>query len=93
MREVLEEIEKGTSISLRLQPTLVGILRGVGGGDVSSETHDVGFEIVKYVNKVDMQYGLHFFYGRMPWRYLFQGLVYFLYEITIRRHAKNYRFH
>ena len=61
VREVLEEIEKGTSISLRLQPTFVGIIRGVGGGDVSSETNDVGFEIVKYVSKVDMEYGLHFF--------------------------------
>ena len=61
VREVLEEIEKGTSISLRLQPTLVGIIRGVGGGDVSSVTHNVGFEIVKYVSKVDMEYGLHFF--------------------------------
>ena len=29
VEEVLEEIEKGTSISLRLQPTFVGIIRGV----------------------------------------------------------------
>ena len=47
VQEVLEEMEKRTSISLRLQPAFVGIIRGVGGGDVSSETHDVGFEIVK----------------------------------------------
>ena len=26
---------------------------------MSSETHDVGFEIVKYVSKVNMEYGLY----------------------------------
>ena len=58
--DVLIEIEKGTSISLSLHETLVHIIKGVGGGDVSSDTHDVSFEIIRYVNKSDMEYGIQF---------------------------------
>ena len=59
--DVLNEIEKGTSISLSLYETLVQIIKGVGGGDVSSDTHDVSFEIVRFVNKQDMEYGIQFY--------------------------------
>ena len=61
VQEVLKEIEKGTSISLGLRPTLVGLVRGIGGGDAYSDTHDVSFEIIKYIDKEDMEHGLHFF--------------------------------
>lgn len=60
VRDVLRVIEEGTSISLRLSPTLVHIIKGVGGGDVHSDSHDASFEIIKYISKSDMEYGIYF---------------------------------
>ena len=61
VRDILRAIEEGTSISLRLSPTLVYIVKGVGGGDVSSDSHSIDFEIIKFISKSDMEYGIYFY--------------------------------
>ena len=78
VREVLEEIGERHFYQFKTSTYVCWNNWGVGGGDVSQETLDVRFEIVKYVSKVDMEYGLHFFKEECHGETYFRGWYIFV---------------